>query len=131
MQARVALEPAIAGIAAVSARQVDLDRLRVHLSEEGQTNSFENTESADAQIHHTIAGSSHNDLLVAMYEIMHAARDYPVWGSLKRRTSTPAGRAHYHRQHIVIASAITDRDKSAAEATMGEHLETLREDLLG
>jgi DNA-binding GntR family transcriptional regulator len=62
---------------------------------------------------------------------MHTARDLPVWGSLKRRTSTAERRAAYHQKHIEIVSALNDRDPLAAETAMGIHLRDLAVDLLG
>ena len=131
MQARLTAEPPIAALAARSAHQVDLDELAKHLAEEARTNTFENTETADAQIHRAIAASTHNDLLIAVYKILHDTRGLPIWGSLKRRTSTPERRSAYHAKHVEIVAAIVERDPSAAEAAMGEHLRDLSDDLLG
>ena len=131
MQARLTAEPPIAALAARSAHQFDLDALAGHLAEEARTNSFTNTETADALIHRAIAASTHNDLLIAVYTVLHDTRDLPIWGSLKRRTSTPERRSAYHARHVEIVTAIAERDPVAAEAAMGRHLRELSDDLLG
>lgn len=131
LQARLALEPPLAALAADAARQVDVDRLSDLLAAEARTNTLENTETADVQIHRAVAAATHNDLLTAAYGVLHDARDLPVWGSLKRRTTTAERRAGYHAQHVEIVSAIADRDPAAAHTAMTVHLRALRDDLLG
>jgi DNA-binding GntR family transcriptional regulator len=54
-----------------------------------------------------------------------------VWGSLKRRTSTPERRQCYHAEHTAIVEALHDRDPDGAQKAMQEHLRNVTDNLLG
>ena len=66
-----------------------------------------------------------------MFDVMSTARALPVWGSLKRRTSTPGRRAGYHEQHTRIVTALSERDPAGAEAAMRAHLRDVSDNMLG
>jgi DNA-binding GntR family transcriptional regulator len=66
-----------------------------------------------------------------MFDVMNTARQLPVWGSLKRRTSTPERRRCYHAEHTAIVEALCDRDPDGAEKTMRVHLQNVADNLLG
>ena len=66
-----------------------------------------------------------------MFDVLNTARALPVWGTLKRRTSTPERRRAYHEQHTAIVDALIDRDPEGAEAVMRAHLRNVSDDLLG
>ena len=66
-----------------------------------------------------------------MFDVMNTARALPVWGSLKRRTSTPELRACYHEEHSAIVHALADRDPRGADEAMRLHLEHVSDNLLG
>ena len=88
-------------------------------------------EAWDAKLHRAIAHAAHNGLLINMFDVMNTARALPVWGSLKRRTSTPERRACYHEEHTAVVAALTDRDPAQADAAMRTHLEHVADNLLG
>ncbi len=132
MQVRLVLEPPVAALAARVATQADLDRIgalpgprRRHADE------FETFESWDARLHRAIAEAAHNGLLMSMFDVMNTARQLPVWGSLKRRTSTPERRRCYHTEHTAIVDALRDRDPDGAQAAMRRHLHNVADNLLG
>ena len=131
MQTRLLIEPPVAMLAARLATQADLDRITRYLDAGGRSDSYEDFEHQDAQLHRAIAQSVHNQLLMSMFDVMSTARELPVWGSLKRRTSTPGRRRNYHEQHSRIVAALTDRDPAEAEAAMREHLRDVSGNLLG
>jgi DNA-binding FadR family transcriptional regulator len=54
-----------------------------------------------------------------------------VWGSLKRRTSTPERRRCYHAEHTAIVDALRDRDPDGAQVAMHRHLHNVADNLLG
>jgi DNA-binding GntR family transcriptional regulator len=62
---------------------------------------------------------------------MNAARDLPVWGSIKRRSASPERRRGYERCHGEIVTALVERDPDAARARMRDHLVDVRTNLLG
>jgi GntR family transcriptional regulator, uxu operon transcriptional repressor len=131
MQVRLVLEPPVAALAARVATQADLDRIRRCLDRGGETEGFEDFEAWDARLHRAIAEAAHNGLLMNMFDVMNTARQLPVWGSLKRRTSTPERRRCYHAEHTTIVDALRDRDPDGAQSAMRRHLHNVADNLLG
>jgi DNA-binding FadR family transcriptional regulator len=131
MQVRLTIEPPIAALAARSANQADLDRITACLQAGGRCDSFETFEAQDSRLHRAIAQAAHNGLLMSMFDVMSTARALPVWGSLKRRTSTPERRLGYHQGHTLIVTALADRDPAGAEAAMRAHLRDVSDNMLG
>jgi DNA-binding FadR family transcriptional regulator len=131
MQVRLTVEPPIAALAARLANQADLDRITGYLEAGGRSGSYEDFETQDSHLHRAIAQAAHNGLLMTMFDVMSTARALPVWGSLKRRTSTPARRAGYHEQHTRIVTALSERDPAGAEAAMRAHLRDVSDNMLG
>lgn len=131
MQVRQLLEPQVATLAARVATQADLDRITECLAGGGTSPDFEGFERWDAKLHRGIAAAAHNGLLMNMFDVMNTARALPVWGSLKRRTSTPELRRCYHREHTLIVAALQDRDPQGAGEHMRAHLQHVADSLLG
>jgi DNA-binding FadR family transcriptional regulator len=131
MQVRLVIEPPVAALAARVATQADLNRITACLDGGGASDEFEAFESWDAKLHRAIAESAHNGLLMNMFDVMNTARSLPVWGSLKRRTSSPERRLCYHAEHTAIVEALCDRDPDGAEKTMRAHLDNVADNLLG
>jgi DNA-binding FadR family transcriptional regulator len=131
MQVRLVIEPPVAALAARLATQADLERITQCLENGGRSDDFESFESWDAKLHRAIAEAAHNGLLINMFDVMNTARALPVWGSLKRRTSTPERRQCYHSEHTDIVEALHDRDPDEAQTAMRVHLQNVTENLLG
>jgi len=131
MQVRQLLEPQVATLAARVATQADLDRIGEALTAGGAAGDFEGFERWDASLHRAIAVAAHNGLLMNMFDVMNTARSLPVWGSLKRRMSTPELRACYHGEHVEIVAALRDRDPLGAGENMRVHLQHVADSLLG
>ena len=131
MQVRLTVEPPVAALAARLANQADLDHITEYLQAGGRSDRYEDFEAQDSRLHRAIAQAAHNGLLMSMFDVMSTARALPVWGSLKRRTSTPERRASYHRGHTRIVAALADRDPAEAEAAMRAHLGDVSDNLLG
>jgi DNA-binding FadR family transcriptional regulator len=131
MQVRLVIEPPVAALAARVATQADLDRITACLEGGGRSDEFEPFEAWDAKLHRAIAEAAHNGLLLSMFDVMNTARSLPVWGSLKRRTSSPERRRCYHDEHTAIVEALRDRDPEGADKAMRIHLENVADNLLG
>ncbi|MDT7553316.1 MAG: GntR family transcriptional regulator, uxu operon transcriptional repressor [Pseudonocardiales bacterium] len=131
MQVRLLLEPQVATLAARVATQADLDRITECLDAGGAAEDFEGFEAWDAKLHRAIAHAAHNGLLMNMFDVLNTARALPVWGTLKRRTSSPERRRCYHAEHTAIVDALRDRDPSEAGDTMRTHLQNVSDNLLG
>jgi GntR family transcriptional regulator, uxu operon transcriptional repressor len=133
MQVRLLLEPQVAALAARVATQADLDRITAYLDAGGACafDDFEGFEAWDARLHRAIAQAAHNGLLMNMFDVLNTARALPVWGTLKRRTSSPERRHCYHREHGAIVDALRDRDPDSAGQAMRSHLQNVSDNLLG
>jgi len=131
MQVRLVIEPPVAALAARVATQADLDRITTCLDRGGASDDFEGFEAWDAKLHRGIAEAAHNGLLMNMFDVMNTARALPVWGSLKRRTSSPERRRCYHTEHTAIVDALHDRDPDGAQDAMRTHLQNVADNLLG
>jgi DNA-binding FadR family transcriptional regulator len=133
MQVRLLLEPQVATVAARAATQADLDNITECLAAGGACafDDFEGFETWDARLHRAIAHAAHNGLLMNMFDVLNTARALPVWGTLKRRTSSPERRHCYHREHTAIVDALRDRDPDSAGLAMRSHLQNVSDNLLG
>lgn len=131
MATRQLLEPQLARLAARSATQADLDRIEACLQRGAAAPDAAGFESWDSALHRAIALATHNGLLVTLFDTMNAARTLPVWGSLKRRSSTSERRHCYHADHLAIVAALHERDGDAAADRMREHLARVSEHLIG
>ena len=119
MQVRLVLEPPVAALAARVANQADLDRISHCLTRGGASDDFEGFEAWDAKLHRAVAQAAHNGLLMNMFDVMNTARALPVWGSLKRRTSTPERRRCYHAEHAAIVEALATATPKAPRTPCG------------
>ncbi|XVQ16130.1 FadR/GntR family transcriptional regulator [Spirillospora sp. CA-255316] len=131
MQVRLLIEPPVAALAARVATQADLERIAHCLDRGGQSDDHEAFETWDTRLHHSIAQAAHNGLLMSMFDVLNTARALPIWGSLKRRTSTPERLRCYHFEHTAIVEALRDRDSESAQAAMRRHLDHVADNLLG
>lgn len=131
MVTRQVLEPQLARLAARSATQGDLERIEACLQRGAASADAAGFEAWDSVLHRAIALATHNGLLVTLFDTMNAARTLPVWGSLKRRSSTPERRRCYHADHTAIVSALRERDGDAAADRMREHLARVSDHLIG
>ncbi|MBN9102248.1 MAG: FadR family transcriptional regulator [Pseudonocardia sp.] len=131
MQVRLLLEPQVAALAARVGTQADLDRIVECLDGGGASDDFEGFEAWDAKLHRAIAQAAHNGLLMSMFDVLSTARALPIWGTLKRRTSSPERRRCYHAEHTAIVDALRDRDPDAAADAMRTHLRAVSDNLLG
>lgn len=131
MAARLLLEPELTALAARHATPADLVQLRHCAARGAAAGTREEFESWDSVLHRAIAQAAHNSLLLRMFDTMNAARDLPIWGTVKRRTTTPARRAGYESAHDLIVEALADRDPEAAHDQMRAHLLDVRTNLLG
>lgn len=131
MATRLVLEPEVAALAARHATQADIEHVQHCLRRGDATTTYEEFEAWDSALHRAIAGAAHNGLLLRLFDTMNAARDLPVWGSIKRRSASPERRRGYERCHGEIVAALVERDPDAARERMRAHLVDVRTNLLG
>lgn len=122
-QVRLALEVAIAGLAATQANQAELDRLDEILA--GMTAAADDPDLLairDAEFHRTLAQFTHNPLLIVLLDsIRDLLQDYIM-------TVTPFLDPHQDvlPQHEHIVARVKARDEAGARQAMQEHLNQMR-----
>lgn len=130
MQARIALEPGIATIAAVTASRTDLAALDACIAESRSATELQRFEDLDSRFHRLIAASADNALLLTLFDAVNAARNWEVWGELKSASLTRERMDLYCTQHAAILAALRSRDRRGAADAMTEHLRTVQRNLL-
>jgi DNA-binding FadR family transcriptional regulator len=131
MEVRLILEPQIVQLAATNATAADFARLAHCLAEGEAADGFAGFEQWDGAFHRAIADATHNPFLTRIFATVHAAREEPLWGRLKRRSFSEARRRAYEADHRGIAAALQERDGELARRRMREHIVRVRENLLG
>lgn len=128
MGTRLLVEPEIA---ARHATQADIDHIRHCLERGNASGTYEDFEAWDSAFHRAIAAAARGGLLLRLFDTMNAARDLPVWGSIKRRSASPGRRRGYEAAHGLVVEALVERDPDAARRHMRDHLLDVRTNLLG
>jgi DNA-binding FadR family transcriptional regulator len=128
---RLLLEPAIVKLSIATATLADLGKLVEIMEASEKASTPDEWERLDAAFHTAIVKSTHNPLVVDLYDRITEARNASVWGELKRRSYSPESRAAYERHHRTIVEALTRRDLEAAEAGVMEHLRYVSNAMLG
>src|SRR5690606_35580802 len=127
MDARFALEPAIAAIAAAHATSRDIDEMRMCISQSKKANAdHKEWEKWDGAMHAAIGRATHNDLLLRFFDMLTAAREQTAWGKLRKASLTPERQSLYIHQHTLIVTAIEERSPEHAAHAMRQHLTTVR-----
>jgi GntR family transcriptional repressor for pyruvate dehydrogenase complex len=129
MEARLALEPELAALAARRASAEDVSRLRVLAERAGQAGDADAAELWDGALHRRIAEIAANPILRAGFTLINAVRAQQRWQHERQLARSPALVAEYARQHAGIIDAIHARDEGAARAAMQAHLTTLKSNL--
>jgi DNA-binding FadR family transcriptional regulator len=129
---RMAVEPNIARLAAVSATARDLERLAQMLaSVESAGNDREAFSAADEQFHLLLAECTHNPLMAWLYRQINDVRGHRQWHRMKEKILTPTRIREYNAQHRALYEALRSRDVDAAVGCILSHLEKARRDLVG
>jgi DNA-binding FadR family transcriptional regulator len=131
MQARLAVESAIAREAAINASGEALDAIAAAATGCRKAADWAGYEAADDRFHRAVALAADNLPLLAVFDQLNAIRRTVAWGHVKRSEPRP-GRDHTSlAEHDRIARAITDRDAEAAQDAMRGHLRSVSARLFG
>lgn len=129
MEARLALEPALAELAARRATGEDVARLRVLAERTGTATDSDAAELWDGALHRMIARIAANRLLSAAFSLLDEVRVGEDWRERRNRARTAETMALYDGHHRAIVDAIAARDEAAARQAMAIHLRSLIERL--
>ncbi len=131
MEARLILEPKIAGLAALRATADDIAHLERCIEKATAAKDLQAFELWDGTFHESVAAASHSVLLKALQNVMTELREDKLWGQLKKASVNTERRKAYNIQHQRCVDAIANRDIVGAEETMRDHLETIQRHLFG
>jgi len=132
IEARLAIEPAMARLAALHASTRDLDGMERIVAElELAAADQDQFTRLDSDFHLGIARSSHNPLLYRIYQQINTVRARAQWEQMKQVILSKAKMELYNRQHHTIFDALRQRESQGAAELIAKHLETARQDLIG
>ena len=131
MEARLLIEPELAGLAAINATADQISDLRDLARDMRDVPDWSAYERLDAQFHRAIAECSGNRLLLAVHEIVNEVRRAVVWNWLDTRPAGPPAGYSSFAEHEAIVAAIERRDRSGAADAMRRHLRTTTDKLIG
>ena len=126
MEARLALEPELARLAALHATERSTRTLRdiqARMREPGI--GWRPYEGLDAQFHRLVARGAGNLLLLHVFDTLSAVRRAVTWARPRHHPHGPPPDHHSLAEHEVVLDSIVGRDPSAAAEAMRTHLITV------
>lgn len=131
MRARMAIEPELAGLAAVNATDEEVAQLKATSQRCKQAENWREYEFYDAQLHHEIAVSAHNAVLLALIDLLTQVRRCVTWGRPRPEGVKPPATHHSFQDHDRIIDAIAHREPIQAANAMRAHLQKVEDRLMG
>jgi DNA-binding FadR family transcriptional regulator len=130
LEARLAIEPMQARLAALRATQGDIDRLFEAADASRDAKDPLSYEKADAAFHRRVCAAARNPLLIAIFDaVLETALD-GKWRHGRETAHCVNNQASYASDHRKIAAAIADRNAAQAEAAMRAHLTSVQKRLI-
>ena len=130
MEARVALEPAIARLSAVRATGRDIAKAQECLSRLATASELADHEQADAELHWTIMAASRNELYKKIFNDINEMRNGEEWAAMKKASMSRSVKDAYHKDHVRIVEAFARRDGAALSDALKDHLLRVKRNLL-
>ncbi|MGI9507816.1 MAG: FadR/GntR family transcriptional regulator [Geminicoccaceae bacterium] len=129
MDARLAIEPELARLAARDGTLLDFDEIRDCNRRCRQAQEWRSYEAWDNNFHQAIAKATHNKVLLYLFDTFNVVRRSVVWGQ-QRATKGPMPDHFSFDQHDAIHAAIAARDSEGAAMRMRDHLHSVSERVL-
>lgn len=130
LEARLAIEPMQARLAALRATRGDIDRLFEAADASRDAKDPLSYEKADAAFHRRIAAAARNPLLIAIFNAVLETALEGAWRSGRETAHCINNQATYAADHRKIAVAIAERNAAQAEAAMRAHLTAVQKQLI-
>lgn len=130
MEARIAVEPQLARLAARHATVEDIQRMERALERSIAATDPAIYHKHDAELHMAVAQAAHNALLLSLFKSINEMRHKLLWGRLDGNFLTTTLQVQYSEQHRGFVDAIKRRDDRAAETLMRFHLDAVEQQLL-
>jgi DNA-binding FadR family transcriptional regulator len=129
LEVRLALEPALARLAALRASRADIERLHELAMATRRAATPAAYERADAAFHRSIALAARNALSLAVFDAVIAAIEDASWHGVRENAHCSKNKEIYADFHRDIAAAIAARDCNRAEERMFAHLNRVQDNL--
>lgn len=126
VEVRYVLEPAIAELAALSAREPDLNLMLKCMQQREEAWRLDDYEHWDYELHMAIAKATHNSMLVEMLDLVNRMRRTAVWRKFRGPSMDEAKRKTSNQQHREIVLAICQADPERAFSAMRAHVGQVR-----
>ncbi len=124
MEARLSIEPALAGLCAQRIKPQELERLRHLMQRQLETEDPQAVELWDGAFHRLIAQCAGNRPLLTAFALLDKIRSNPTWVRLRAKGRDAASLAVTHSEHLAIVEAIAIGHADAARVAMHDHLHT-------
>lgn len=133
LQARQFLESRIAEFAATQITKNDISKLRQSLElERSHLEKNRKDYDGDEMFHIAIAEATQNSVLSDMVRDLWKRRNNsPMWQQLHKHISNEDYRKRWLRDHELILANLQRRDPAGARDAMWQHLENVKQTLLG
>ncbi|MEM7023254.1 MAG: FadR/GntR family transcriptional regulator [Pseudomonadota bacterium] len=129
MEARLAVEPQLARLAAMHGTASNFAELRRCNRRCRSASEWRGYEAWDNNFHQAIAAATYNKLLIRLFDTLNTVRRSTVWGQM-RSTELPRSDHASFEEHDAIYGAIAGRDPDLAAECMRKHLRTVRDRIL-
>ena len=130
LEARLAIEPMQARLAALRATKGDIDRLFEAADASRDAKDPLSYEKADAAFHRRISAAARNPLLIAIFDAMLETALEGTWRHGRETAHCINNQAAYAADHRKIVVAIAERNAALAEQTMRLHLNSVQKRLI-
>jgi DNA-binding FadR family transcriptional regulator len=130
LEARLAIEPPQARLAALRATPGDIDKLFEAAEASRNAKDPVSYEKADAAFHRRVAAAARNPLLIAIFDAVLEIASEGSWRHGRETAHCINRQAEYAAAHRRIAVAIAGRNPTLAEEAMRAHLNAVQQQLI-
>ena len=130
LEARLAIEPPQARLAALRATPGDIDKLFEAAEASRNAKDPASYEKADAAFHRRVAAAARNPLLIAIFDAVLEIASEGSWRHGRETAYCINRQAEYAAAHRRIAVAIAARNATLAEEAMRAHLNAVQQQLI-
>lgn len=132
MDARLLLEPQLAAHAALHSTQADIGKLEDCFSAMQDASDYPSWKHLDDRLHRLVAEATHNMLLLSLYDALRLQGKVTLSERMQRVFGIEHGpRKAATDEHGALLAALRQHDPAAAEQTMRDHLNSVRQKLFG
>ncbi|QBF32669.1 FadR/GntR family transcriptional regulator [Thalassococcus sp. S3] len=124
MEARLCIEPELAGLCALRMQDEEIARLRALARRQFEASDPQAIELWDGALHRLIAQCARNRPLLTAFALLDKIRSNPDWVALRARARSDASMEVSNNEHQAIVDAIVSRHADLARTAMRDHLTT-------